>query len=68
MNMRRNGEFILLKNGTAVVYTPGWDMLRHRLKEEYEEDPGADYVITQVVGTVDKPAPPVVRSIYEAKS
>lgn len=66
--MRRNGEFILLKKGVAIVYTTGWDMLRHRLEEEYEKDPGADYVITQVVGTVDKPAPPVIHSVYESQS
>lgn len=66
--MRRNGEFILIKEGTAIMYTTGWDMLRHRLEEEYAKDPAAEYVITQVVGTVDKPTPPVVHSVYESKT
>lgn len=66
--MRRNGEFILLKNGTVVLYHSDWASIRQRLDDAYKVEPQADYIITQIVGVVDRPAPPVVRSIYESQS
>lgn len=68
--MRRNGDFILLKDGQVNSYwsAGSWSEMRARLQQEYLKDPGADYVITQVVGTVDKPAPPVIHSVYESQS
>ena len=58
------GEFILLQNGKAVLYTTTFSSVRNRLIELFKQDPAAEYLITQVVGTVDKPAKPVIHSIY----
>ncbi len=66
--MSRNGDFILLIDGTANCYSSSYDTIVARLNEQYAKNPGADYVITQVVGTVDKPAPPVIHSVYESQS
>lgn len=66
--MRRNGEFILLIDGSANCYASDYETVRGRLNEQYLKNPAREFVITQVVGTVDKPAPPVIHSVYESKS
>lgn len=64
-----NGTFILLKKGVAICYSPKFhEHIVPRLNDEYEKDPGAEYVIVQVVGTVEKPKTPVIHSIYKAQS
>jgi hypothetical protein len=64
--MSKNGEFILLKNGNAACYCSDYQTILDRLNELFSKEPAADYIITQVVGTVDKPKPPVVHSVYGA--
>lgn len=61
---REHGSFILLKNGTVNVYVSKYEDLIERLNREFEKDSNAEYIITQIVGTVDKPTAPVVRCIY----
>jgi hypothetical protein len=61
---RRNGEFILLQDGVAKCYASDYQIILDRLNELFSKEPAADYIITQVVGTVDKPKPPVVHSVY----
>ena len=66
--MRRNGEFILLKNGVASLYTSDFQDIEIRLEQEFRKDCNAEYVIVQVVGTVERPKTPVIHSIYKAQS
>lgn len=61
----KNGTFILLQNGQAKCYDSSYPTIVSRLQELYRAAPTAEYLITQVMGTVDKPAPPVIRSIYQ---
>lgn len=58
------GEFILLQNGNAACYATAFSTIRQRLSELFKKDPSAEYLITQVVGTVEKPAKPVIHSVY----
>ena len=58
-----NGTFILLQDGKAVCYSSTFDIVLDRLQTLYPGTPGADYLITQVVGTVDRPTKPSIRSI-----
>ena len=62
--MGRNGEFILLQDGLAKCYSSDYQSILSRLNELFSKEPAAEYLITQVVGTVDKPKPPVVHSVY----
>ena len=63
--MRKHGEFILLMDGRAVCHCSHFETIKSRLNELYAKDPGGDFIITQVVGTVDKPAPPVIHCVYD---
>lgn len=63
----KNGEFILLQAGKAVCYARDYDTIIGRLTELFAKSPADDFVITQVVGTVDRPTRPVVHSVYGAK-
>jgi hypothetical protein len=62
-----HGVFVLLIDGKANCYSSNYDIIIARLSSEYEKTPSADFLITQVVGTVDKPKVPVVHSVYGAK-
>jgi hypothetical protein len=62
--MAHNGSFILLQDGMAKCYASDYQTILDRLNELFMKAPAADYLITQVVGTVDKPKPPVVHSVY----
>ncbi len=62
--MAKNGEFILLQNGMAKCYASDYQTILGRLNELFRKEPASEYLITQVVGTVDKPKPPVVHSVY----
>jgi hypothetical protein len=62
-----HGTFVLLIDGKANCYSSNYDIIVARLGSEYEKHPSADFLITQVVGTVDKPKAPVVRCVYGAK-
>jgi hypothetical protein len=64
----RNGTFVLLQNGQAKCYDSNYPTIVARLQELYKENPTVEYLITQVMGTVDKPAPPVIRSIYQGST
>lgn len=66
--MRRNGEFILLKDGKANIYTTDFESIELRLADEFRNDRNAEYLIVQVVGTVEKPNIPIIHSIYKAQS
>lgn len=59
-----NGEFILLQEGKAVCYARDYDTIMGRLKELFAKNASVEYIITQVVGTVDRPKTPVVHSVY----
>jgi len=65
--MSKNGTFVLLQNGQAKCYDSNYPTIVRRLEELYRENPTVEYLITQVMGTVDKPAPPVIRSIYQGQ-
>ena len=59
-----HGTFVLLIDGKANCYASQYNTIINRLNAEYEKTPSADFLITQVVGTVDKPKVPVVHCIY----
>ena len=59
-----HGEFILLKGTSLNVRSPNYQIVLERLHQEYAREPQYEYVIVQVVGTVDKPKTPVVHSVY----
>lgn len=63
----RHGEFILLQAGKAVCYAKDYDTIMGRLTDLFNTNANVEYIITQVVGTVDKPKTPVVHSVYGAK-
>jgi hypothetical protein len=63
-----HGTFVLLIDGKANCYSSTYDTIIARLSSEYEKHPSADFLITQVVGTVDKPKVPVVHCIYNAQN
>ena len=63
--MIQHGEFILLMDGRAVCHCSHFETIKHRLHELYAKDPGSTFVITQVVGTVDKPTVPVIHCVYD---
>ena len=63
-----NGTFILLADGKAVCYSSTFHIIVDRLQTMYPGNPGVEYVITQIVGTVDKPIKPAIRSIYNCKT
>jgi hypothetical protein len=66
--MRQHGEFILLMEGTAVCYCADFETIKSRLNELYAKNPASTFIITQVVGTVDKPTVPVIHCVYNAKN
>ena len=66
--MSQHGEFILIMDGKAVCYCSNFGMLEHRLNELYAKNPASNFIITQVVGTVDKPTVPVIHCVYNAKN
>lgn len=59
-----NGEFMLLKSGMRTVRASDYNTVLERLYQDHAKEPQAEYVIVQVVGTVGKPAKPIVHSIY----
>jgi hypothetical protein len=61
-----HGSFVLLIDGKANCYSSTYDTIIARLNEQYEKSPSSDFLITQIVGTVDKPKVPVVRCVYGA--
>jgi hypothetical protein len=63
-----HGVFVLLIDGKANCYSSNYDIITQRINEQYPKNPSADFIITQVVGTVDKPKVPVVHCIYNAKN
>lgn len=65
--MRKNGEFILLKNGMATCYASDYQTVRGRLHEDFNKDPAAEYCIVQVMATVAKPKFPTINSVYETQ-
>jgi hypothetical protein len=66
--MRRHGDFVLLIDGNANCYASDYDTIIGRLNEQYEKNPAREFLITQIVGTVDKPKVPVVHCIYNAQN
>lgn len=62
----QHGSFILLQDGKAVCYSSDYATITERLTGMFAKLSNAEYVITQVVGTVDKPQTPVVHSVYGA--
>jgi hypothetical protein len=64
--MRAHGDFVLLIDGNANCYAYDYDIIIGRLNEQYEKNPAREFIITQIVGTVDKPKTPVVHSVYGA--
>jgi hypothetical protein len=65
--MRRHGDFVLLIDGKVNCYASDYDTIIERLNQQYEKSPASDFLITQIVGTVDKPKVPVIRCAYGAK-
>jgi hypothetical protein len=65
--MRSHGNFVLLIDGNANCYSSTYDTIIERLNQQYEKNPAREFLITQIVGTVDKPKVPVVRCAYGAK-
>jgi len=63
--MRQHGEFILLMDGKAVYYGSHFETIKPRLNELYAKNPASNFIITQVVGTVDKPTVPVIHCVYD---
>ena len=63
-----HGMFVLLVDGKANCYASQYNTIINRLNAEYEKTPSADFLITQVVGTVDKPKVPVVHCIYNEQN
>jgi hypothetical protein len=59
-----HGSFILLQDGKVNVYVSDYASVIARLNAQYAKNPASDFIITQVVGTVDKPKTPVVHSVY----
>jgi hypothetical protein len=62
-----HGSFVLLIDGKVNCYSSDYDIITQRINEQYPKNPSADFLITQIVGTVDKPKVPVVRCAYGAK-
>jgi hypothetical protein len=63
--MRKNGDFILLKNGVATCYASDYATVRGRLIDDFSKDPSPEYCIVQIMATVAKPKVPAINSIYE---
>jgi len=63
-----HGSFVLLIDGKANCYSSTYDTIIGRLNEQYAKNPASTFLITQVVGTVDKPKVPVVHCIYNAQN
>ena len=64
---RQHGEFVLLIDGKANCYTSDYQIIVGRLNEQFQKNPAAEFIITQVVGTVDKPTKPVINCIYNTQ-
>lgn len=64
--MRAHGSFVLLIDGSVNCYSSDYETVINRLNEQYEKNPAREFLITQVVGTVDRPKTPVVHSVYGA--
>lgn len=65
--MRKNGEFILLKNNTATCYASDYLTVRERLIADFSKDSSPVYLIVQVMGIVEKPKFPTINSVYEGE-
>jgi hypothetical protein len=65
--MRAHGDFVLLIDGNVNCYASDYDTIIGRINEQYAKNPAREFLITQIVGTVDKPTVPVVRCAYGAK-
>jgi hypothetical protein len=66
--MRGHGDFVLLIDGNANCYASDYGTIIERLHQQYEKNPAREFLITQIVGTVDKPKAPVVHCIYNAQN
>lgn len=64
---RTHGEFVLLIDGRANVYASDYQTVVGRLNEQFQKNPASEFLITQIVGTVDKPTNPVINCIYNAQ-
>ena len=64
--MRNHGDFVLLIDGNVNCYSSTYDTVVERLNQQYEKNPAREFLITQIVGTVDKPKVPVIRCTYGA--
>jgi hypothetical protein len=62
-----HGTFVLLIDGKANCYTSDYDIITQRINEQYPKHPASEFLITQIVGTVDKPKVPVIHCVYGAK-
>lgn len=63
-----HGSFILLQDGKVNVYASDYNTIVDRLNAQYAKNPASDFIITQVVGTVDKPKVPVVHCVYNTQN
>ena len=63
--MRKNGEFILLRDGKATCYANDYASVRGRLRDDFSKDSSPEYLIVQIMGTVAKPKFPTINSVYE---
>lgn len=61
MTLRLN-EFVLIQDNKAICYSSNYiaDILP-RLKKEYAASPGSEFSVTQIVGVVAPPGPPVIK-------
>jgi hypothetical protein len=66
--MRRHADFVLLIDGNANCYASDYDTIIGRLNQQYEKNPAREFLITQIVGTVDKPKVPVVHCVYNTQN
>ena len=66
--MRKHADFVLLIDGNANCYASDYDTIIGRLNQQYEKNPAREFLITQIVGTVDKPKVPVVHCVYNTQN
>jgi hypothetical protein len=63
---RTHGDFVLLIDGNANCYAD-YPTIVERLNSEYPKRPASEFLIKQIVGTVDKPTKPVINCIYNVQ-
>jgi hypothetical protein len=64
---RTHGDFVLLIDGNANCYASDYPTIVDRLNSEYPKRPASEFLITQIVGTVNKPTKPVINCIYNVQ-